>query len=183
MCGQRAKHRSARQWAWRLAARRRALLYNQDSLTELGIEALPTTWKAMNDACALATNRIQNTFCFSVLVTHQTLEDWTAARSGQLVSADGSLMQVTTDVPTGVMNSLLSYLQLGQAYPTPGAADTRAQFAAGSTPFAFAWSDEIAAYRNTIRQSENFDWRVAALPNDEGQPARDDDAKRIVGFP
>ncbi len=151
--------------------RARTLIYNQDSLAQLGIEALPQTWKAMNDACALATNRIQNTFCFSVLVTHQTLEDWTAARGGQLVSGDDTLMQVTTDVPTGVMNSLQSYLQSGQAYPTPGAADTRAQFAAGLTPFAFAWSDEIAAYRSAIRQSENFDWRVAALPNDEGQPA------------
>ena len=149
--------------------RARTLLYNQASLTQFGIDAVPRTWKAMNDACALATNRIQSTFCFSVLVTHQTLEDWTAARGGQLVSSDGSLMQVTSDVPAGVMNSLLNYLQSGQAYPTPGAADTRAQFAAGRTPFAFAWSDEIAAYRNTIRQSENFDWRVAALPADDAQ--------------
>lgn len=145
----------------------RALIYNQDSLTELGVEAVPTTWQAMNDACALATNRIQNTFCFSVLVTHQTLEDWTLARGGQLVSADGSFgasMRMTDEIPTEVMTSLLSYLQAGQAYPTPGAADTRALFAAGRTPFAFAWSDEIVSYRNAIRQGENFDWRVGALP-------------------
>ena len=150
----------------------RAMLYNQDNLKQLGLETAPSTWKLMSDACTLATNRIQNTYCFAVPVTHQTLEDWTLARGSALLASDGTLMQVTADAPRAVMTSLVNFLQTGQAYPTPGEQDTRQQFAAARTAFAFAWSDEIPAYRNDIRQGENFDWRVAALPGSDDEEGR-----------
>lgn len=151
-----------------MGGRTRILFYNQDRVSQLGVEtnlaSHSFSWQSFTDVCSQVTDRTRGNFCFSVPVDYQSLADWALANGGRMVSADNTQLQVSDPRTIGAMTQLLRYLQAGQAYPSPSTAEAQQQLALGQSTFAFGWTDEIASYQSAIRNGENFDWSVAALP-------------------
>lgn len=151
-----------------MGGRTRILFYNQDRLAQLGeagANATHTfTWQSFADVCSQVTDRARGNFCFSVPVDYQTLADWALSNGRPLVSADYSQLQVSDARTIAAMSQILTYLQSGQAYPSPSTEEAQQQLALGQSTFAFGWTDEIPAYQEAIRNGENFTWNVAALP-------------------
>ncbi len=151
-----------------MGGRTRILFYNQDRLDQ--VDAASTnpirtfSWQSFSDVCGQVTDRTRGNFCFSVPVDFQTLADWVLSNGGRMVSADYTQLQISDARTIAAMTQILSYLQTGQAYPSPSTDEARQQLALGQSTFAFGWTDEIPAYQEAIRNGENFAWNVAALP-------------------
>lgn len=141
------------------------LLYvNQTALTdELGFDALPTTWKALQTQCEAHVEE-SRTPCLTIVPTGETSTALFLSNANPIINAESQESALYEPSAFTTLERLEALRDERAIRIAPSHDSAVLEFARGRTLFAIDRSDELQRYTDAI-ESE-FEWTVTALPHE-----------------